>query len=189
MANDSLEFAFTSDQHVVVRGGMPTGFRGPLSNELLYPFVMAGKLMFNFPDVQREMVARMALSHFESAKKKYGPDASVFGCVSSGFAWGQAGQSGRKSVRADFFERGGMIVCTTKIPWADGEKYARAAIDAALDFALRRTRSVHPNVVEGVSAFFDVYARNAISDPGGAVMLATAAAMIGAGIELGKGQS
>lgn len=188
MSNGSLGFEFTADRQVVVRDGIPQGLRGPISNHLLYPFVMAGKLMFNFPDFERRMVAKQALARFERVRKESGGSASVFGCVSDGVGWASAGQVGRKSVRADYFESGGMIVCSTKLPWMDGEKYARIAIDAALDFARRKTESVHPDVDEGIKAFFDVYANNDVSDPGRAVLLATMAAMVGVGIELGKEQ-
>jgi hypothetical protein len=185
MSYGSLGFLIAANRGVGVEDGLPAGSRGEVPYRILGPFVMAGKLMSNFPPDQRRSGAATALRRFEAQASKPAGQGSVFGSMSLGYSWaGSAVRSG-KWVRGQFIESNGMIVCQTKVPMFNSQAYHEAAVDAALDYARAKSPEGDMDVMQAIKMFFEAFRDNDASNPFMATLLANMAAMRAVGIEPG----
>ncbi len=176
----TLAFSFTSDQRVLVADGIPSGARGPIPHHVLYPFVMAGKLMFNFSPIERKLMSGTAARAALALQSIRASDATAFGLLSSGYHWAHDGARGKHPIEAVFLDYGGMLACTTSIPWRNPEGYERAAIEAALDYARFRAAGSDQHIMKAIMTFFEVYRDNEVPNAPHSVLLATMSAMAAA---------
>ena len=195
MSPATLGFGFTQDRRVVVDDHIPAGSRvcegGPVPHAIIYPFVMAGKLMSNFPPSQIPMVAGVGdicLEGFlyspQRLAGKRSSELSLFGTLSSGYGWAEEPSDAKKWIRAEFMDvAGGILGCTTRMAWGREEEYRGAAVDAALDYARRLCVGQHVDVMKGAKVFFESFRDNELSNPGIAILLANVSAMPAAGID------
>ena len=84
--------AFSREKQVAVSESIPEGGEG-VPNSVLYPFVLAGKLIYNFGSAEAKALAQLAAMRLES--KLQGvvtmseANLPLLGSCSAGYSWAQ----------------------------------------------------------------------------------------------------
>ncbi|MBE0418066.1 MAG: hypothetical protein IBX63_09905 [Coriobacteriia bacterium] len=189
----SLEFGFTEDNRVTVLDGIPPG-GDFIPNDVLYPFLFVGKLLYNFPAGSGQGVAAGALARLSERLTSLGSESledlnvSLFDMCSAGFGWAETGREVRWKYRGDYFPMNdGTVRIETHFSTGRFDELHRAAIDAAFDYARHRAGKLGGAVVIGAGGLMSNTAEHGIPNPMAPLIRArSAAALVAQVMETGE---
>lgn len=173
-----LKFGFPRRDEVQILDQSVLGLSSQPPAFVVYPFLMAGKLFFNFGDFGARSAARDGAAEIRRRLDATDSRPSLLSVCSGGNPTWVEGPPARLVYRADFIRVSGapVLVPQTYLPNGDEDHYHRLTIGACLDLASHRAGERGREVAEAAESLLLVIAAQGVPNPQAPVMLAYGAA-------------
>ncbi len=174
----SLKFGFPQRDQVQILDQSVLGITGQPPACVVYPFLMAGKLFFNFGDSRARSAAREGAERIRHRLDATDGQPSLLSVCSGGNPEWVEGRGARFAYRADFIRVSGapVLIPQTHFPNTDEDYYHRLTIGACIDLAAHRAGERGREVAEAAESLLLAIATHGVPNPQAPVMLAYAAA-------------